>query len=262
MITLYQHPMSAYVMKVRIALAEKGLAYEAVLPSGLADGTTAGEFVEASPRAEIPALVDDDGTEVFDSTIILEYIEDKWPEPPLLPRAPAARARCRMIEDVMDTHYEPNNWGTMEVVKARRATGELADRLVEFGRRNIAQLQEWLDAQLGEHDWFTGEQFGWADLSVVPCVARSTVAYGYGIERPGLRTWFDRVMARPSVRKAVDEMAQAYAALPDLPQLIAERKLKRQYRDHRLEWMIAGGGLSVVADGVADGTIRFSRLPR
>ena len=49
-------------------------------------------------------------------------------ETELLPDTPAERARVRMIEDVMDTQYEPNNWGTMEVLRFRRASGALARR--------------------------------------------------------------------------------------------------------------------------------------
>ena len=104
MLKLYEHPMSAFAMKVKMALNEKGLEYEALIPAGMMDGSAAGEFVAASPRAEIPALIDGD-VEVFDSTIILEYLDDKWPTPPMRPASPAERARVRMIEDVMDTHY-------------------------------------------------------------------------------------------------------------------------------------------------------------
>ena len=52
---------------------------------------------------------------IFDSTIILEYIEDRWPPPPLLPASPAERARVRMIEEVMDTHFEAINWAMGEI---------------------------------------------------------------------------------------------------------------------------------------------------
>ena len=58
MITLYDHPLSPYAQKVKIALREKGLAYEAPMPGGLGAGGAQGAFVEASPRAEVPALVD------------------------------------------------------------------------------------------------------------------------------------------------------------------------------------------------------------
>ena len=109
MITLYDHPLSPYAQKVKIALREKGLAFEAPLPGGLGAGGASGDFVEASPRAEVPALVDGE-VRVFESTIILEYLEDAYPEPPLRPASPAERARVRMLEEVMDTHYEAINW--------------------------------------------------------------------------------------------------------------------------------------------------------
>ena len=261
MLKLYEHPLSAFAMKVKMALNEKGLEYEAQIPAGMMDGTAAGEFVEASPRAEIPALIDGD-VEVFDSTIILEYLDDKWPTPPMRPASPAERARVRMIEDVMDTHYEPNNWGTMEVLRAKRATGAQGEQMVAYARRNIEQLQHWLDGQLGDRQWFNGDQFGWGDIAVAPVLGRSTIGYGYPIAAPRLAAWFDRVCQRPSVSKVFDQLKASLANLPDFPQLIADGKVKRQYRDHRLEWMIAAGGLAVVQDGIAKGNIRFSRLPQ
>jgi glutathione S-transferase len=102
---LYEHPLSSYAQKVKIALREKGLAFDLETPEALGTGIAAGPFGEANPRAEVPALVDGEAR-IFDSTIILEYIEEKWPTPPLLPRDPAARAAARMVEDVCDTHYE------------------------------------------------------------------------------------------------------------------------------------------------------------
>jgi glutathione S-transferase/RNA polymerase-associated protein len=80
-------------MKAKMALLEKGLEFQAILPEGLANGTATGAFVAASPRAEIPALIDGD-VQVFDSTIILEYLEDKWPRPRCCPRLPRSGARA------------------------------------------------------------------------------------------------------------------------------------------------------------------------
>ena len=96
MLRLYDHPFSPYAQKVKIALREKGQPFEAPMPQGIGAGGAAGEFVSANPRAEVPALIDGD-VSVFDSTIILEYIEDKWPTPPLLPSGAAERARVRML---------------------------------------------------------------------------------------------------------------------------------------------------------------------
>jgi len=63
------------------------------------------------------------------------------------------------------------------------------------------------------------------------------------------------------VAKVIDQMKQVIANLPDFPTLLAEGKIKRQYRDHRLEWMIRGGGISIVQEGIEKSTVRFSRLP-
>lgn len=260
MLSLYEHPLSAYAMKVKMALHEKGLEFQALLPEGMSNGTAGGAFVDASPRAEVPALVDGE-TKVFDSTIILEYLEDKWPAPALLPKTPAERARVRMLEEVMDSLYEPNNWGFMEVTRFKRASGPLAEKLVQFAKNNLVQLQRWLESQLGARSWFNGETFGWGDIACAPYLNRSAA---YGITPPAgsqLASWLARVNQRPAVAKVIEQMHQTIVNLPDFAALLAQGKIKRQYRDHRLEWMIAAGGLSVVQEGIDRGTIRFSRLP-
>jgi glutathione S-transferase len=260
MITLYEHPLSPYAMKVKIALAEKGIEFNAVVPTGMMDGTSEAAFVQASPRAEIPALIDGD-TKVFDSTIIMEYLEDKWPTPALLPKTPAERARVRMIEDVMDSLYEPNNWGLGEVLRFKRASGALAEKLVAFSRANVTQLQAWLEHQLAGKPWFNGTNFGWADVACAPYVARSAASGHPPPAGSALAAWLERVNARPSVAKVVEQMKHIIANFPDVATMLANGQIKRQYRDHRLEWMIAAGGISIVQQGIANGSIRFSRLP-
>src|SRR4030095_16642089 len=87
MITLYEHPLSPYAQKCKIAMREKGLAFETLLPAGMGPGGAPAEFVALSPRAEVPALVDGEAR-IFDSTIILEYLDDAYPEPPMRPASP------------------------------------------------------------------------------------------------------------------------------------------------------------------------------
>jgi glutathione S-transferase/RNA polymerase-associated protein len=172
MIKLYDHPLSPYAQKVRIALREKGLPFEAVTPGGFGAGGVAGEFMAASPRAEVPALIDGAVT-VFDSSLILEYLEDSRPEPPLLPVGAGERVRVRMIEEIMDTHYEAINWALGEIGWFKRAEGELAETLVAAAARQTHGFHTWLEGQLGERDWFNGAAFGWGDLAVAPYVAAS-----------------------------------------------------------------------------------------
>jgi glutathione S-transferase len=86
MILVYEHPLSPYAQKVKIALAEKGIPFETKVPDAFGSGAVRDEtFKQQNPRHEVPALVDGD-LHVFDSTIILEYVEDHSC-PAILPKA-------------------------------------------------------------------------------------------------------------------------------------------------------------------------------
>ncbi len=257
MLTLYEHPLSPYAQKVKIALREKGIEFEAKLPDGIGAGGAGGEFAAASPRGEVPALVDGD-TRVFDSTIILEYLEDKWPTPSMLPATPADRARVRMIEEVMDTHFEAINWGLAELTWFRRAEGELAETLRANGKAQTEGYFAWLERELGEREWFNGDGFGWGDLSVVPYL-NGGLGFGHAPAKGSkLSAWLDRANARPSVAKTTEESRNFNTAMTDVAGLVSQGLFKREYRDHRLEWMIKSGGLDVVLKGLERDNIRFT----
>jgi glutathione S-transferase/RNA polymerase-associated protein len=261
-ITLYDHPLSPYGQKVKIALREKGVAFQAVLPDGMGAGGAAGAFVAANPRAEVPALVDGE-VAVFDSTIILEYIEDRWPSPPLLPATAAERARVRMLEEVMDTHFEPINWAMGEINWFKRAEGDLAQTLKQRAAGQTAGFFAWLERELGDRPWFNGEAFGWGDLAVVPYV---NGARGVGHAPPAgapLAAWLERANGRSSVMATLDDIRalnarSANAGMPDVASLVERGLFKREYRDHRLEWMIKSGGVEVVLKGLERDNIRFT----
>ena len=259
MILLYDHPFSPYAQKVKIALREKGLAFQTALPGGLGAGGAAGEFVAANPRAEVPALIND-GFGIFDSTIILEYIEDLQPQPALLPAAPAERARVRMLEEVMDTHYEAINWALSEIRAFRRAEGAEAETLLAAAGSQLSGFYSWLERQLGDRDWFNGDSFGWGDLAVIPYLNGSR-GHGFPVpEGSKLAAWLARANARPSVaataKEAID-MARV-APMTSVADLVEQGLFKREYRDHRLEWMVKSGGIDVVLKGLERANIRFS----
>jgi glutathione S-transferase len=257
-ILVYEHPLSPYAQKVKIALAEKGIPFKTHLPQGFGSGAVQDRgFTAENERHEVPVLVDGD-VRIVDSTIILEYLEDKWPVPPLLPKEPAERARARMIEDVMDTQYEAINWGLLEIEGFKRASGPLRDQLLARAAVQTAKLQGWLERQLGDHQWFTGEGFGWADAAVVPHL--NTSATRGNAPRPGSRLadWFARANERPSVAACDQAARETMKALPDLAAIVASGRFRRQYRDHRLEWMLRSGGLPIVLEGLENRTVRFS----
>jgi glutathione S-transferase len=254
---LYEHPLSSYVQKVKIALREKGLAFDKETPAGLGAGAGAGAFAAASPRNEVPALIDG-SARIFDSTIILEYLEDKYPNPHLLPVDPAARADARMIEDVCDTLYEAINWGLGEINWFKRAEGAKAEELKATAARQTAELQTWLTTRLGDQEFFNGDSFGWADLSVAPYLNRS---FHYGLGTPDgspLARWRDRIRQRPSVAETFAEFEAAAGGMSGAAERVASGQMRREYRDHRLEWMMKSGGVQIVLDGLARNTIRFT----
>ena len=256
-ILLYEHPRSYFAQKVKVALREKGIPFRAEIPDNYQGAKRAGPYVAANPRAQIPVLIDGE-TQIFDSTVILEYIEDSWPSPPLLPKAPAARAFARITEEMCDTHYEPVNWAYLEISFFKRATGELADILLIEARRQTRLIQEWLAGRLADAAWFGGERFGWADIAAVLLVERST-SFGLGPDPASkLGSWHAKAREWPSVAATLREaetMAGGGSLSPD--RFMTGERL-REYRDHRLEWIIKSGGIDIVQKGLRDRTIRFT----
>jgi glutathione S-transferase len=253
-IVLYEHPLSPYAQKIRILLREKGLPFEARMP-GAGDPALG----QVSPRLEVPALAHD-GHVLFDSTIILEYLEETFPDPPMMPAAPVERARARTIEEVCDTHWEAINWGLGEIRFFRRGGDAVGPTLRAAAEEQVGHMHAWLGALLGGAEWLAGDRFGWGDLAALPYVTMSSM---FGCEPPAgsaLAAWLARGRARPSVAKTVDEALETIPGMEGLAQVLAAGAFKRQFRDHRLEWMIRSGGLQVVLDGLAADDIRFTDL--
>lgn len=257
---LWDHPVSSYAQKIRIALREKNIPFQFATPKGAGSGNadiTDPEFLAAGPRGEVPILVDGD-LKIFDSSIILEYIEDKYPDVPLRPAGIVERVKARMIEEVCDSQYEAINWGVGEIESFKRAEGEKADKIKKQARHQSKQLHAWLEVQLGDAQWFGGEVFGWADVCVWPFVNRST---SYNLEPESgtpLRLWYERAKERESVKSVFKEFEAGVKALAGAADILKRGLIKREYRDHRLEWMVKSGGLDIVAEGLEKNNIRFS----
>lgn len=257
MLKLYEHPLSPYAQKVKIALYEKGIPFEGETPNFLGGIEANAEFLKSSPRLEVPSLIDG-ATTVFDSTIILEYLEDNWPQPPLLPATAAERARVRMLEELCDTYYEAINWALAEIRVFGRATGAAAEKLVRRAEVQTVGVHKWLERALDSRVYFNGNAFGWGDLCVYPYVAASA---GQGFPpRAGskLATWLEHVGQRESVAKCAAAAMEAMAGFQNLGPIVEQGLFVREYRDHRLEWMMRSGGQQIVLDGMARGNIRFS----
>ena len=192
---------------------------------------------------------------IFDSTIIPEYLRTSSPPAACHAiRGAPRRARSRMLLHALTKH----NWGLSEIRWFKRAEGEQAEKMQATAARQTAELQAWLADKLGTAQWFNGASFGWADLSVAPYVNRS---FHYGLGTPPdspLAKWRDRIRERPSVAATFREFEAASERMGDAAQRLASGAIRREYRDHRLEWMMKSGGVQVVLDGLAKNNIRFT----
>ena len=170
-----------------------------------------------------------------------------------------------MIEEVCDTHYEAVNWGLGEMRWFGRAGpdgGELRVKMEGKAVEHTKVLQGWLEGKLVEAggEWFGGREFGYADCCVAPIVNRS-VHYGLGPEKEGvLGRWIESCRQIKAVRETFDEFENGLKGMSDprVKEAFLTGQRKREYRDHRLEWMVKSGGLGIVEEGIKRGNVRFS----
>ena len=207
---LYSGPLSLFTAKVRIVLAEKNLAYDRVevgwnrrdryLPHH--------PDVEAiNPKRQVPCLVDGDLV-LYDSTVILEYLEDRHPVPQLMPRDPAARARCRLRELEADEVFFPHVWALIE---SRFYPGGDPSRGDEATAGVVAYHQR-LAGALGDREFLCG-QFSVADIgNAVMLSAASSLGVPVAPSLTTLAAWMARVADRPAVAEEMAGMSQAAAA--------------------------------------------------
>lgn len=194
---LWWHPFSLYPRRVRVVLLEKGLACDDAivdLPNG---ATHAPDFLRLNPFGQVPVL-EDEGLVVAGSLAIMEYLDERHPSPPLMPRDAATRARARQLMGWSGDYFGPafKRWLAPMFVPPEQVNP--AD--VAAAREEIAQHLDVLDATLGG-DWLVGD-FSLADVAYVPFVAElAAVNLGDLLdERPRAGAWVARLRARPSVR--------------------------------------------------------------
>jgi glutathione S-transferase/RNA polymerase-associated protein len=259
---LFEHPLSPYTRKVKIVLYEKGIPFERIFVTPLtirAEDPEFAEFSATSPRLEVPCLVDGD-FRCFDSTIIIDYLDEKWPDTPMLSGSPEGRARGRMIEELSDTVLEAINWGMMELRFFKRAEGAEAEQMFGAARTQLARIWDRLERELEHGPWLSGAKFGRADAAVIVHVVNASFFGMPPLEQHArLRDWTERASALESVKRDQADLMTFMAG--DGMRTMRKGPLRRQYRDHRLEWMIRSGGVEVVLRGLKADSIQFSAFP-
>ena len=211
---LYSGPLSLFSRKVEIALHEKGLSFEReMVPFSQTKGYAPKHpaVLAANPKAQVPVLVDGDLT-LFDSTLIIEYLEDAYPAPPLFPADAKARARCRLIELGADEILLPQVARLMYRTEPPDTDPE-RQRLKETeGRRaEAAVLGHYgaLEHRVEGSDYLCGS-FSAADIATFMVLLFALRLKGPRLDgHPALAAWHARVGARPAVARVAREVAAA-----------------------------------------------------
>lgn len=203
---LYSGPLSLFSQKVRIALAEKQLRYERIeVGWSLADRYLPQhpDVVALNPKAQVPVLVDDE-LSLYDSTLILEYLEDRYPERPLLPKDPAGRARCRQQEAAADEIWFPHIWTLIEGRFYPAPDEGRDDAPTDEAVAELASLCSDLDRALEGRDWYS-DAYSIADIgSFVMASAATVLGAPPPAELHNVAAWLERMHARPPVRTEID----------------------------------------------------------
>jgi glutathione S-transferase len=248
MLALYHNDMSLCAQKVRVCLAEKGLEWEdrhIVLRSGEHQKAW---YLKLNRRAVVPTLIHDDEV-VPESNVILEYLDESFPEPVLSPKEPYGRAKMRLWtkqldEDVHDASAAIISFGIAfrhqyldkgelgkqmlnqipNIFKRERradviAKGPDSQHFVIAVQRMVQLLDE-MEEALSASQWLVGPQYTLADVAFTPYLARLEHLNILQMidARPSVAKWYERCKARPSFAAAITKWEN-----PDYLQLMKRR---------------------------------------
>ena len=145
------------------------------------------DLLELNPYGKVPVLVDGDAV-VYESAIIDEYLEEKYPQIPLLPKDPLARARIRIWIDYCNT-------------RVQRAAGFIAHNYkVEESGTELRTYLENLDRHMRGREYI-GDEYSLADITYIPFfVRRERYQVNIGDDLPHVKAWMERLLDRPVVR--------------------------------------------------------------
>jgi len=170
---LYGYGLSSATFRVRIALALKNLPYTSVIKNLRIGEHRLAEFLNISAQGFVPALQADDGSVLTQSVAIMEYLDELYPEPPLLPREAAARARVRALSHTITSDVHPlNNLRVLRYLEDKLTLDKAARdawyrHWIEAG---FEALERWLTRDQATGRFCHGDSVSMADLCLVPQV--------------------------------------------------------------------------------------------
>lgn len=205
--TLFHNWLSAYSRKVRVLLREKNLDFELKLERVWERRV---EFLAMNPAGEIPVLVEPDGLVVADVTAICEYLEEAYPDRPVLGRTPAERAEVRRLVAWFDHKF--NREVTVNLVEEKMTKrflglGEPNSLAIRAGMANIHYHLDYIAYLTDRRKYLAGEEFSLADITAAAHL--STLDYLGDVpwaQHEPAKDWYARVKSRPSFRPLLTDL--------------------------------------------------------
>lgn len=241
MIILWDNPFSPFARKVRMVLDWKGLVWESIDALALEHHAA---LLAANPRGEVPVLVDGPIV-VVDSADIVDYLDHRYPTPPIFPADPARRAAARAWQRVSDTAVDAVvhdvsiwTWPTHHRCDSPPAG------LIEAAHRDLRRVLERMEAVLApDARGFLCGEASIADLALFPHVSSFRLL---GLPPtpevyPAVCAWLRRVRELPAVQRDLEHVKQQARAKFATPQSSPYESEKIVWRGDRLEWMLANG---------------------
>lgn len=191
---------SPFARKARVALLEKGIAFEAVIDNPWNPGARAPEH---NPLGKIPVLFTDDGNTVFDSKVIVEYLEATHPARPLYPAHPMDRVAAKQVEALCDGVCDAVVLIVLE--RSRPAELQSSDWIARQQAKVEAGVAQAARA-LGGSEWFIADEYCVADIAAGCMLGYLDLRlpdFNWRAAQPGLLPFFTRVMARDAFTQSV-----------------------------------------------------------
>jgi len=192
MIKLYSDPVSPDSHRTRIVLAEKELPSEII---DVESDESSKALLDANPSGKLPTL-EDRSTVLFEASVVNEYLDERYPHPPLKPGSPAERAQMRLAVIRIEQELFP-------LYQALEAASDKAE-----AKKELCEYLEALDTYLARQEYFVGESYSLADISLAPILWRlasmgvDTAAWSH------LEAYMDRLFERPAFERSLSESEQ------------------------------------------------------
>jgi glutathione S-transferase len=220
-LVLHFHPLSSFCHKVLVALYESGTPFTAQLVN-LGDPQSRAAFLALSPLGKMPVLRDETRQRtIAETSIIIEYLDEHYPGAQhLLPLDAGERLDARYWDRLFDLYLQLPMQKI--VADSRRPAGEMDPRGVADASATIATAYRIVDERMRDRTWAAGSAFSIADCAAVPALFYASIVAPFPDGHPHLSAYFERLLARPSVKRVLEE-ARPYFKLFPMPERIPAR---------------------------------------